>query len=136
MSLGCVQNGVYCSAVHIGRGFKSSLSERGRYNGSMGSKMRQLGVQNGVYCSAVRIGRGFKSSLSERGRYNGSMGVQNEGRMCPKCVYSMPVLPKLAAAGVFWQKRHATVSCTRLSKMCIMLPQLRDCRLTKILTNV
>ncbi len=38
MSLGCVQNGFCCSAVRLGRGFKSSFSERGRNTGT--------GVQN------------------------------------------------------------------------------------------
>jgi len=31
VSESCVQNGFCCSAVRLGRGFKSSLSERGHY---------------------------------------------------------------------------------------------------------
>ncbi len=34
VSESCVQNGFWCSAVRLGRGFKSSLSERGHYTGT------------------------------------------------------------------------------------------------------
>jgi len=80
-----------CSAVRIGRGVKSSLSERGRYNGTVCStSLQSVGVPKcpkWFCCSAVRTGRGVKSSISEKGRYNGtvrSRTVQNVRDGCPK----------------------------------------------------
>ena len=87
-----VQNGSCCSAVRIGRGFKSSLSERGRYNGTFCTWMSPATAGCRMVVKVERRYAEWDSNYSESGVQNergvvpsvSDGDVQNKRGMCPK----------------------------------------------------
>ena len=100
MSGSGVQNVLCCSAVRLGRGFKSSLSERGHYNGTVCTEGVQ-NVQNVQNADSMPVlpklatkGVFGKNAILLKMSLNSRSGYENGKTLCSTRLQSLGVLKK------------------------------------------